>query len=64
MPVKSAKLVPAEAAASVAARVRTLQQCEKAVREVAARYQGVKDFDAELKKLGVGAAVAAIIKRG
>lgn len=57
-------LVPNEAAASVAAKIKTIQQCEAIIKSIVARYDGLKAFDAELEKLGVLNAVRQIIKKG
>lgn len=58
------KLVPEEAAASIAVRVRQIQQAEQYIKDVVGRYDGLKSFEASLAKHGVGEAVAAILKRG
>lgn len=57
------KLVPNEAAASIAARLKTIERCEEIIRETATRYDGLKAFEAELSKLGVAEKVAALLKR-
>lgn len=56
-------LVPDEAAESIAARIRLIEQCEKHIKETVARYDGLRAFDAELNKRGVAEKVAAILKR-
>lgn len=55
------KLVPVEAAASVALRIKQIQQAQAYVRGVASRYDGLKSFEAELEKHGVSEAVKAIV---
>ena len=57
-------LVPEEAAQSIAARIQTLEACEKFVRETVSRYDGLKAFEAELAKHGVAEKVQTIVKRG
>lgn len=56
-------LVPDEAAASIAARIKTIHQCEQYIRETVKRYDGLKAFEAELEKHGVSDGVTAIMKR-
>lgn len=57
-------LVPEQAAASVAAKVKTMQQCEAIIKGIASRYEGLKQFDAELDKRGVLIAVRQLSKKG
>ena len=56
-------LVPSEAAESIAARVRLIEQCEAYIKATVARYDGLKSFEAELSKHGVTEKVAAVLKR-
>lgn len=58
------KLVPAEAAASIAARLKTIEQCEAIIRETVVRYDGLRAFEAELAKRGISDKVAALMKKG
>lgn len=58
------RLVPVEAAASIAARIKTIQQCEAYIRETVKRYDGLKAFESELVKHSVSEAVLEITKRG
>lgn len=63
---ENAKLVlmPHEAAASIAVRIRRIAADEAYVKAVVARYDGLKAFDAELQKHGVSKEVLEIIKKG
>ncbi len=56
-------LVPEEAAASIAVRIKQIQQAEAYVRDVVSRYDGLKSFEAELAKHGVSEAVKAIVTK-
>lgn len=56
-------LVPEEAAESIAVRVKSIKQAEAYIKEVVARYDGLKAFEAELQKHGVSKDVLDIIKR-
>lgn len=47
------RLDPEAAAQSIAVRVKTIAQNVEWVRDVAARYDGLKAFEAELEKLGI-----------
>lgn len=53
-------LVPDEAAASIAQRIKLIETCEAYVRETVARYDGLKAFEAELAKHGVADKVKKI----
>ena len=57
-------LVPEEAAASIAQRVKLIRQCEAYIKDVVGRYDGLKAFEAELAKHGVSGDVLDIIKKG
>lgn len=55
---------PFRAAASVAARVKSIAQAEHYIRKVTADYSGEKSFETELARLGIARDVSAILKRG
>lgn len=55
------RLVPNEAAASIAARVKTIRQCQAYIRETAARYDGLAAFTKALEAVGLTAADIAKI---
>lgn len=57
-------LVPEQAAASVAARVKTVVSCEAWIKDVVKRYDGLKTFEAELQKHGALDVVRQIMKKG
>ena len=57
-------LVPEEAAASIAQRVKLIKSCEVYIKDVVGRYDGLKAFEAELAKHGVAKDVLDIIKKG
>jgi len=47
------RLAPTEAAASIAARVRTIKACQTYIRETTARYDGLKAFTAAIEAQGL-----------
>lgn len=55
------RLAPTEAAASIAARVRTIKACQTYIRETAARYDGLAAFTKALEAVGLTAADIAKI---
>lgn len=56
-------LVPREAAASVAVRVRIILQAQQYIEEVCQRYAGLEEFENELAAHDVYDAVAAIVTK-
>lgn len=58
------RLVPEEAAESIAVRIRQIKQAEAYIKETVARYDGLKAFEVELQKHGVSKDVLDIIKKG
>jgi hypothetical protein len=59
------KLIPAEAAASLAARAKTIVACEKYIRETVARYGGITVLEPHLAKHdGALVSITAVLKRG
>lgn len=58
------KLVPDEAADSIAARLKTIEQCESIIRATVQRYDGLRAFEAELVRRGIAEKVSALMKRG
>lgn len=54
------KLDPQNAAKSLAVRVRNLIQAEAYIRDTYPRYAGLKTFEAELDKIGIGKVVRRI----
>ena len=55
---------PLRAAASIAARIKSISQAETYIRKVAASYGGQSAFETELARLGIAREVSAIIKKG
>lgn len=56
------RLVPDQAAASIAARINTIQQCKVMIRETVKRYDGLKAFEDHLSVHGVKEAVDSLMK--
>lgn len=54
------KLVPTDAAESVAERIKLIEACEAYIRQTVARYDGLKAFETALAKHGVAEKVAKI----
>jgi hypothetical protein len=55
------RLDPDNAAKSIAARLKTIEQCETYIRETVARYDGLKSFEKGLEALGATDRVRAIV---
>jgi hypothetical protein len=56
------RLVPDQAAASIAARVKVIENCKTMIRETVKRYDGLKAFEDQLAGLGVKDAVDRLMK--
>ena len=54
------RLDPENAAASVALRIQLIEQSKAYIREVVKRYDGLRQFEDELERLGVAAAVIVL----
>lgn len=54
-------LDPDNAALSMQARLVTIEQCKKYIRETVARYDGLNALDVKLAELGITDTVAAIV---
>jgi hypothetical protein len=56
------RLVPDQAAASIAARIKTIENCKAMIRETVKRYDGLKAFEDHLAAHGVKDAVDRLMK--
>lgn len=56
------RLVPDQAAASIAARVKVIENCKAMICETVKRYDGLKAFEDQLARLGVKDAVDRLMK--
>lgn len=56
------RLVPDQAAASIAARVKVIEQCKVMISETVKRYDGLKVFEDQLAQLGAKDAVDRLMK--
>lgn len=56
-------LDPENAAKSLAARIKTIQDCEGYVKEVMARYDGLKSLQTLLEQAGIASKVAEIVAK-
>lgn len=56
-------LDPENAAKSLAARIKTIQDCEDYVKEVMARYDGLKSLQTLLEQAGIASKVAEIVAK-
>ena len=56
------RLVPDEAAASIAARLKVIEQCKAMIRETVKRYDGLKAFEDQLAAHGVKDDVDRLMK--
>lgn len=56
------RLVPDQAAASIAARIKVIENCKAMIRETVKRYGGLKAFEDQLGKAGVKDAVDRLMK--
>jgi len=56
------RLVPDQAAASIAARIKTIENCKAMIRETVERYDGLKAFEDKLAAHGVKDAVDRLMK--
>lgn len=58
-----ATLTPDDAAKSIAARVKTIAQCEEYIRATMARYEGLKSLQILLTEAGVASKVSQIVAK-
>jgi hypothetical protein len=56
------RLVPEQAAASIAARIKTIENCKAMIRETVKRYDGLKAFEDHLAAHGAKDAVDRLMK--
>lgn len=56
-------LDPENAAKSLAARVQTITDCEDYIKEVMARYDGLKSLQTLLEQAGVASKIAEIVAK-
>lgn len=56
-------LDPENAAKSLAARVQTIMDCEDYIKEVMARYDGLKSLQTLLEQAGVASKIAEIVAK-
>jgi hypothetical protein len=57
------RLVPSQAAESIAARLKTIEQCRAIIVATVERYDGLKAFEAELEARGIKDAVDQLMKQ-